>query len=98
VWPSPIQEGIEWIKRWEGRLVCVLASGDPFWYGIGATLSRHLPPEVMVVHPGPSAFSLAAARLGWPLQELHCHSLVARDPDRLRSRLGGGASGSGAEQ
>jgi len=90
VWPSPIQEGIEWIKRWEGRLVCVLASGDPFWYGIGATLSRHLPPEVMVVHPGPSAFSLAAARLGWPLQELHCHSLVARDPDRLRSRLAPG--------
>ncbi|TDT40348.1 precorrin-6Y C5,15-methyltransferase (decarboxylating) [Halospina denitrificans] len=87
VWPSPISEGIEWIKRRQGHPVCVLASGDPFWYGIGATLSRYLPPEAMVVHPGPSAFSLAAARLGWPLQDLHCHSLVARDPDRLRARL-----------
>lgn len=90
VWPSPISEGIEWIKRWQGRRVCVLASGDPFWFGVGATLSRHLPPEAMEVHPGPSAFSLAAARLGWALQELHCHSLVARDPDRLRSRLAPG--------
>ena len=90
LWPQPIHDGIERIKCWQGRPVCVLASGDPFWYGIGATLSRYLPPEAMVVHPGPSAFSLAAARLGWPLQDLHCHSLVARDPDRLRSRLAPG--------
>ena len=86
-WPSPFSEGVERIRQWRGKPVCVLASGDPFWYGVGATLARTFPPEVMACHPGPSAFSLAAARLGWPLQSVHCHSLVARDPDRLRSAL-----------
>ncbi|PAU82477.1 cobalamin biosynthesis bifunctional protein CbiET [Halovibrio salipaludis] len=89
-WPSPFSEGIERIRQWQGRRVCVLASGDPFWHGVGATLARTFPPEVMVCHPGPSAFSLAAARLGWPLQSVHCHSLVARDPDRLRAALAPG--------
>lgn len=89
-WPSPFSGGIERIRQWQGRPVCVLASGDPFWYGVGATLARTFPPEVMACHPGPSAFSLAAARLGWPLQSVHCHSLVARDPDRLRSVLAPG--------
>lgn len=84
VWPSPIAAGIEAILAREGRPVCVLASGDPFWFGIGATLSRYLPPEALLSLPGPSAFSLAAARLGWPLQDVHCHSVVARDLDRLR--------------
>ncbi|XOZ32517.1 precorrin-6y C5,15-methyltransferase (decarboxylating) subunit CbiE [Halomonadaceae bacterium KBTZ08] len=89
-WPSPFSEGIERIRQWQGRRVCVLASGDPFWYGVGATLARHFPTAVMDCHPGPSAFSLAAARLGWALQSVHCHSLVARDPDRLRAELAPG--------
>ena len=89
-WPTPFSEGVERIRQWQGQPVCVLASGDPFWYGVGATLARTFPPEVMACHPGPSAFSLAAARLGWPLQSVHCHSLVARDPDRLRSALAPG--------
>lgn len=89
-WPSPFSEGIERIRQWQGRPVCVLASGDPFWHGVGATLARTFAPGEMVCHPGPSAFSLAAARLGWPLQSVHCHSLVARDPDRLRAALAPG--------
>ena len=90
VWPSPIRHGIEAIADWAGRRVCVLASGDPFWFGIGATLARHFPPQQMRTLPGPSAFSLAASRLGWSLQDVDCCSLVARDPDRLRSRLAPG--------
>lgn len=89
-WPSPFSEGVERIRQWRGRSVCVLASGDPFWHGVGATLARTFAPAEMSCHPGPSAFSLAAARLGWPLQSVHCHSLVARDPDRLRSVLAPG--------
>lgn len=90
VWPSPIQQGIEVIGDWAGRRVCVLASGDPFWFGIGATLARQFPPRQMRTLPGPSAFSLAASRLGWPLQQVRCCSVVARDPDRLRSELAPG--------
>lgn len=90
VWPSPIQAGVDAIVARAGSPVCILASGDPFWYGIGATLSRHLPPNAWRSLPGPSAFSLAAARMGWPLQDVFCLSVVARDVHRLRPSLAPG--------
>jgi len=69
-WASPIATSIARIESLAGRRVCVLASGDPFWFGIGATLVRTIPADQMAVFPAPSAFSLAAARLGWPLQDV----------------------------
>src|SRR5207245_1414099 len=45
----------------------------------------------MVALPAPSAFSLAAARLGWPLQETKLLSLHARAPDLLLPHLQPGA-------
>lgn len=84
LWPSPIQAGIDEILKHQGQQVCVLASGDPFWFGIGATLSRHLPHGAIRSLPGASAFSMAAARQAWPLQDCLCLSLVARDPENLR--------------
>jgi precorrin-6B C5,15-methyltransferase / cobalt-precorrin-6B C5,C15-methyltransferase len=63
------------------RAVCVLASGDPMLHGIGATLVRRLPRDRLVVHPHPSAFALACARLGWPAAEVELVSAVARPPE-----------------
>jgi precorrin-6Y C5,15-methyltransferase (decarboxylating) len=90
-WPSPLSEALPWIEARRGRPVCVLASGDPFWYGIGATLARRLDPQEMAVHPAPSAFSLAAARLGWPLQATQCVSLHGRALERVHPWLQDGA-------
>jgi precorrin-6Y C5,15-methyltransferase (decarboxylating) len=61
--------------------VCVLASGDPMLHGIGATLARRLGPERLDVHPHPSAFALACARLGWPAADVDLVSAVARPPE-----------------
>lgn len=70
IWQSPIEKTISQILAFRpASKVCVLASGDPFHYGIGATLARHIPIEEMRVIPTPSSFSLAAARLGWALQD-----------------------------
>ena len=60
-----------------GGLV-VLASGDPMFYGIGSTLVRLLGAERVTVLPHPSSVSLAAARLGWPLDDVDVVSLVGR--------------------
>ncbi|TWB14380.1 precorrin-6Y C5,15-methyltransferase (decarboxylating) [Rhizobium sp. ERR 1071] len=68
----------------------VLASGDPFFYGVGATLSRHIPAAEMTVIPAPSSFSLAASRLGWPLQETTVLSLHGRSIDLIRPHLHSG--------
>ncbi|MFY8099555.1 MAG: bifunctional cobalt-precorrin-7 (C(5))-methyltransferase CbiE/decarboxylating cobalt-precorrin-6B (C(15))-methyltransferase CbiT, partial [Allorhizobium sp.] len=43
-----------------------------------ATLRRYVAAEEMFVLPSPSAFSLAAARLGWPLQSVTQISLHGR--------------------
>ncbi|MFC5359503.1 precorrin-6y C5,15-methyltransferase (decarboxylating) subunit CbiE [Azospirillum himalayense] len=68
-WPSPLSDAYPALLERRGQRVCVLASGDPSWYGIGATLSKLVPVEELSIVPAPSSFSLAAARLGWPLQE-----------------------------
>ncbi|WP_297107123.1 precorrin-6y C5,15-methyltransferase (decarboxylating) subunit CbiE [uncultured Devosia sp.] len=86
-WQSPFSDSIEAIMSLRGRRVCVLASGDPFHYGVGATLSRHIDPAQLVVIPQPSAFSLAAARLGWPIQEVVCLSVHGRPIDLVRPYL-----------
>ena len=70
-----------------GRRVCVLASGDPFLHGVGATIARLVPAAEMTTFPAPSAFSLAAARLGWPLAEIETVSLHGKPVELLRPLL-----------
>ncbi|UDQ87553.1 precorrin-6y C5,15-methyltransferase (decarboxylating) subunit CbiE [Xanthobacter autotrophicus] len=89
VWPSPFS--LEGVLALRGRRVCVLASGDPFLYGVGASLARHVPAEEMAAFPAPSAFALAAARLGWAQQEVDLLSLHGRPLARLRTFLQDGA-------
>jgi len=78
-WPSPLSDGIARLWSRRGHATCVLASGDPFWYGIGATLAPQLEPGELVCYPAPSSLSLAAAQLGWPLQSVDVVSLHGRD-------------------
>ncbi|MBW9051484.1 precorrin-6y C5,15-methyltransferase (decarboxylating) subunit CbiE [Rhizobium mesosinicum] len=86
-WQSPFEQSVEAIEARRGTPVVVLASGDPFLYGVGATLSRRIAAQEMRTIPAPSAFSLAAARLGWPLQEAACVSLHGRPLDLIRPHL-----------
>lgn len=86
-WPSPFSGVYEALKALEGTPTAVLATGDPQWYGIGASLARHLPPESMRVLPSPSAFQLAAARLHWPLQDVECLSIHGRPVETLNGFL-----------
>jgi precorrin-6B C5,15-methyltransferase / cobalt-precorrin-6B C5,C15-methyltransferase len=96
VWPSPLSDAIPLLLAQRvmghcGRSVCVLASGDPFHYGIGATLAAHIDPAEMLVLPAPSSFALAAARRGWPLQETACLSVHGRMLERVIPHLQPGA-------
>lgn len=86
-WPKPFDASMAAVRAAAGRRVCVLASGDPFCHGVGATLARHVPPGEMRVLPAPSAFSLAAARLGWALEHVDTLSLHGRPPSLLRPLL-----------
>jgi len=87
VWERPLVRTIDAIEARRGRRVTVLASGDPMWYGIGVTLAVRFPREEMTILPQPSAFSLAAARLGWPLADCATITLHGRPLDILRLHL-----------
>ena len=90
-WPSPLLPALPGLfDDHRGRRICVLASGDPMFHGIGATLVRLLGPDRVRVEPHPSAASLAAARLGWPLADTDVLSLVTGDPAALRRLLNPG--------
>jgi precorrin-6B C5,15-methyltransferase / cobalt-precorrin-6B C5,C15-methyltransferase len=90
-WPSPFERAPEEVMRHRGRPVCVLASGDPFQYGVGAVLARHVDVREMIVVPAASAFSLAAARLGWSLPQTVLLSVHGRTLDLVRPHLQPGA-------
>jgi precorrin-6Y C5,15-methyltransferase (decarboxylating) len=85
LWPSPFS--LAPVLEQRGEAVCVLASGDPMFYGVGASLARQVPSDEMLIFPAPSSCSLAAARLGWPLQEVSIVSLVARPLAALNAQL-----------
>ncbi|WP_131107866.1 precorrin-6y C5,15-methyltransferase (decarboxylating) subunit CbiE [Pseudomonas sp. Sample_10] len=85
LWPSPFT--LEPVLTRRGEPVCVLASGDPMFFGVGASLARHVPCEEMLTLPAPSSCSLAAARMGWPLQEVVTLSVVARPIAALGAQL-----------
>src|SRR5687768_84961 len=90
-WPAPLSRLVERIPQMRGRRVCVLATGDPMSFGIGTTLARHVAPEEMTILPGVSAFTLAAARLAWPLDRTACLTLHGRPVDLLARHVAPGA-------
>jgi precorrin-6Y C5,15-methyltransferase (decarboxylating) len=74
-WPVPFD--VDCVLSCRGRPAVVLASGDPFWHGVGATLAERLNRGEWIAHPAPSTFSLAASRLGWRLESVICLGLHA---------------------
>ena len=89
-WSEGFQPVLALIQARRGTPVCLLATGDPMHYGIGATLTRHFGPDEMRVIPSLSAFSLSASRLGWALQDVDCISLHGRPAAKLAVSLAPG--------
>lgn len=90
-WPSPLKDAFPAILARRGSPVAVLASGDPFFYGVGSLLAEIVDPREMAVLPAPSAFALAAARLGWPGQDVVRVSLHGRALERVLPHVQPGA-------
>jgi precorrin-6Y C5,15-methyltransferase (decarboxylating) len=90
-WPSPIGDAFPEIQRHRGRPVAVLASGDPFHFGVGRQIAGFVPADEFVCLPQPSAFSLAAARMGWALQDVSLVTLHGRALNGIVRHLQPGA-------
>jgi len=90
-WKSPFSTSITDIINYRGEAVCILASGDPLCYGVGATILKDIPISEITIIPAPSAFSLACSRLGWSLTEVETLSLCGRPVSLLQSYIYPGA-------
>ncbi|SDP92268.1 precorrin-6Y C5,15-methyltransferase (decarboxylating) [Rhodoferax sp. OV413] len=88
-WPVPFD--VAPVLALRGQAVAVLASGDPFWFGAGGSLAAHLAAGEWMAYPAPSTFALAAARLGWRLEDVACHGLHATPFESARPSLQRGA-------
>ncbi|MCL7997008.1 precorrin-6y C5,15-methyltransferase (decarboxylating) subunit CbiE [Brucella sp. 21LCYQ03] len=86
-WPSPFDNAFPMIEAQRGRQVVVLASGDPMFFGMGASLSRHFSAQDMQIIPFPSSLSLASSRMAWPLQEVRIVSVHGRPFELLAPHI-----------
>lgn len=82
-WPRPPQAAFPAIFAHRDASVCIVATGDPFFYGIGSILAQEVPPEEILCLPGVSSFSLAASRLGWAVQDCALVTLHGRTLERI---------------
>ncbi len=87
IWSSPIQKSINKIKFLKPKSVAILASGDPFWYGIGPLAIQSLSINDWQSFPTLSSYSLACNRLGWTGQTIETISLCGRALETLRPTL-----------
>ncbi|MBO8086872.1 MAG: precorrin-6y C5,15-methyltransferase (decarboxylating) subunit CbiE [Marichromatium sp.] len=90
-WPSPFSDAYPQLEALRGRAVCVLASGDPMFYGAGSSLAARFGAAALRVLPAPSSVSLAAARLGWALHEITVVPAHGRPLARVNLHLAPGA-------
>ncbi|WBO59371.1 precorrin-6y C5,15-methyltransferase (decarboxylating) subunit CbiE [Acidocella sp. MX-AZ03] len=89
--PWPVPFSIAPLLACRGMQVVALCSGDPFWFGAGSLLAEALAPEEWVALPAPSNFALAAAKLGWRLEDTICLGLHAAPFAQARAHLHDGA-------
>ena len=84
-WPQPFSAVVERIKPLRGRDTVILATGDPMNYGVARKILEFIPFDEMTVIPSLSAFSLAAARLGWSLPDCDTLTLHGRDAANIEA-------------
>ncbi len=90
-WSCGIAVAVEKIGAWRGRNVVVLVSGDPMYFGAGATLARHFDSADMHVIPCPGAFSLACARMVWSVPDTVTMTVHGRAHETLNLHTRPGA-------
>ncbi len=69
-------------KKMKAHHVVVLASGDPLFYGIGATLTKALGTEKVIIHPNISTVSAAFSRIKEPWSDVRIVSLHGKKNKR----------------
>jgi len=87
-YPNPMTGLWALLQDHLGNRIVLLASGDPLFYGIGASLTRHFDPEHLIFHPNVSSIQAAFARIKRSWEQAQVVSLHGRPLTGLRAVLG----------
>lgn len=87
IWSPGFKQMLAQVLSHKGQPTVVLATGDPNWFGVGASLAKQLSPDEFVMHPAPSSFQLAAARLRWAVPQVACITLHGRAVETLHPHV-----------
>lgn len=91
-WSSPMSAHLDRVLADDAlETVHLLASGDPMFHGVAASVVRAVGPDRVTVFGSSSSVSLAAARLGWDLARSEVRSLVTGEVESLIPALTDGA-------
>ncbi|UPW11518.1 precorrin-6y C5,15-methyltransferase (decarboxylating) subunit CbiE [Gordonia terrae] len=83
---GPIKDGTA-----HAGIVHILASGDPMFHGVGASIIGRVGADRVRVYPAVSSASLACARLGWDLATTRIVSAVRAEPSVVLGEVTDGA-------
>jgi precorrin-6B C5,15-methyltransferase / cobalt-precorrin-6B C5,C15-methyltransferase len=77
-WPQPFSAVVDQLKPLHGHSTVILATGDPMNYGVARKILTFIPKSDVTIITHLSAFSLAAARMGWSLPDCDCFTIHGR--------------------
>ncbi len=90
-WPQPFAAVVKEIATFSGHRTVLLATGDPLNYGVARKVLEFIPFSDVEVIPHVSAFSLAAARVGWSIPDCDTLSLHGRHAANIEAFIQPGA-------
>jgi precorrin-6B C5,15-methyltransferase / cobalt-precorrin-6B C5,C15-methyltransferase len=85
LWPQPFSKVIDQVKAFAGKRTVLLATGDPMNFGVARKIFEIAPRDDIAVIPHLSAFSLAAARMGWSIPDCDCFTIHGRPAANLEA-------------
>ncbi len=85
LWPQPFSRVVDQVKTFAGRRTVLLATGDPMNFGVARKIFEIAPRDDIAVIPHLSAFSLAAARMGWSIPDCDCFTIHGRPAANLEA-------------
>ncbi len=78
LWPQPFSAFYSEIQNFKPRPTVLLATGDPMNFGVARKIFEIIPRDEISVVPQLSAFTLAAARMGWSIPDCDCFTIHGR--------------------
>lgn len=90
-WSKGFKKTLDFIEEKKGANIVVLASGDPMYFGVGATLARRFGANALNVIAGVSSITLACARMGWSQPDVNIVTIHGRPVENINRYLSNGA-------